>query len=501
MDHAVAAGPTRVRAVRTWWRAVSPPPSLAHRLDIAYTTLIVTAIFGAMAYGTASSALAQVVTPHWLATYGASLALVLLVVTAHWGAYQGPVVFTVGDVAWLLGGPLSRRALTVRRLASAHALGAVAGALVAAVLLVGLGGQGRGVDAAQIVGVTAALAELGILGVAAAWAVQRSARVERAFRLATWPIALLAAALAFAGADAAVSSPAALAVLTPLTIAAVVVALRGCGDCPAERHMRRAEARATAVASLAGLDPRTARRGLSGAATPRDTWGIGADLPLLRRLARERDALIVVWRDVVAMLRTPARALEAAALVAGGMALAVLVADKPAAVAAGVVVAYFGAAMLLGPLRAELDVPGRMTVLLIPRPGDVVFAHALLPAAVATTAAALAAAGCATGSAEPAAALVAVVLGPGITGCAAMSARRGGRMPVSVLANATAGDPSGGAVGVLSWLARWPAAALALAGVPIALVGHSTASLVPALIWAVAGSGIIAALLRGDPET
>jgi hypothetical protein len=498
MDHAVAAG--QIRAVRAWWRAVSPPPSLGHRLDVAYTTLIVAAIFGAMAYGTASSALAQVVTPHWLATYGPSLALVLLVVTAHWGAYQGPVVFTVADVAWLLGAPLSRRGLTVRRLASAHVLGAVAGALVAAVLLVGLGGEGRGVDAEQVAGVTIAVAELGILGVAGAWAVERSGRAERAFRLATWPVALLAAALALAGADTTMSSPAALGVLTPLTVAAVAAALRGCGECPAERHMRRAEARATAVASLASFDPRTARRGLAGAAAQRDTWGIGADLPLLRRAAEGRDALIIAWRDVMAMLRTPARALEAAALVAGGTALAVLVADKPAAVAAGVVVAYCGAAMLLGPLRAELDVPGRMTALLIPRPGAVIFAHALLPATVATAAAALAAAGCAIGGAEPAAALVAFVLAPGLTGCAAMSARRGGRVPISVLATATAGDPSGGAVGLLSWLARWPAAALVLAGVPLALVGHSTASLLPALLWAVAGTGIIAVLLQGDPE-
>jgi hypothetical protein len=143
-----------------------------------------------------------------------------------------------------------------------------------------------------------------------------------------------------------------------------------------------------------------------------------------------------------------------------------------------------------------------MTALLIPRPGAVVFAHALVPATVTTAAAALAAAACAIGGAEPAAALVAVVLGPGLTGCAAMSARRGGRVPISVLATATAGDPSGGAVGIVSWLARWPAAALALAGVPLALVGASgTPALTPALIWALGGTGIIAALLQRDPET
>jgi hypothetical protein len=36
--------------------------------------------------------------------------------------------------------------------------------------------------------------------------------------------------------------------------------------------------------------------------------------------------------------------------------------------------------------------------------------------------------------------------------------------------------------------------------VPLALVGHSAASLLPALLWAVAGTGIIAGLLQGDPE-
>ena len=51
-------------------------------------------------------------------------------------------------------------------------------------------------------------------------------------------------------------------------------------------------------------------------------------------------------------------------------------------------------------------------------------------------AAALAAAGCTVGGALPgggaAAALIAVAVAPGIAGCAAMSARKGGRVPVSV---------------------------------------------------------------------
>jgi hypothetical protein len=490
----------RVRAVRAWWRVVRPPPTLGHRLDVAYTAAIVTVIFGTMAYGTASSALAQVMTPHWLATYGPSLALVALVVAAHWGVYQGPVVFTVADVGFLLGGPLSRRALSVRRLAYAHVGGAGAGALVAAVLLIGLGGEGRGVDATQVVGVTVGLAELGVLGVAAAWAVESSPRVERGFRLALWPVAALAAGLAFAGADAAFSTVAAAVALAPVTLAAAISTLRRCGHCSAERHMRRAEARATAVASLSTFDARTARRGLAGAAAARESWSVGADLQWLRSLARGHDELIVVWRGAMAMLRAPARALEAAVVVAGGTALATLAADKPAAVLLGVLIAYAGCALLLGPLRAELDVPDRTRALLLPRAGTVVFAHTLLPATIATVAAALAAAGCAIGGALPAPALVAVVVVPGLAASAAMSARRGGRLPVSVLANATAADPTGGAGAVLWWLVRWPLVGLAVAGVPLAIVGNDAQGLVPALLWAIAGTAVVGTLLRQDPD-
>src|SRR4051794_39036924 len=180
MDLAVAAaGDRRLAAVRAWWRVRHPPPTLGRRLDVAYTAGITVAILGAVAYGTAGSALAEVLTPARLEAFGPPAALVGLLLCARWGAYQGPVVFTVADVAFLLGAPLPRRGLAARRLAAALATGAAGGAAIAALLIVGVAGEGRGIAAGDAAGLVAAIAELGLLGVAAAWGVERPPRWER----------------------------------------------------------------------------------------------------------------------------------------------------------------------------------------------------------------------------------------------------------------------------------------------------------------------------------
>ena len=83
-----------------------PPPSLGKRLEPVYFVGITVAILGPFVYGTASSALADVATPRAVAQWGPSLALVALLALVRWGAVQGPVVFSVPDVAQLLGAPL-----------------------------------------------------------------------------------------------------------------------------------------------------------------------------------------------------------------------------------------------------------------------------------------------------------------------------------------------------------------------------------------------------------
>jgi hypothetical protein len=208
--------------------------------------------------------------------------------------------------------------------------------------------------------------------------------------------------------------------------------------------------------------------------------------------------LVTVWRDGVAARRTPGRVFEAAVLTAAGTALALLEADHPAGALAGMLLVYAGAARVLWPLRAELDLPSRARVLLQPPIGRVLLAHTAVPGLVAAGAAALGAAGCAVAGALPngaaVAAALAVAAAPLAVGCAAMSARRGGRLPQSVFMGAVAADPSGGAIGILAWMAWWPALAAVLGAGPILIVAHSGAGAGAALAIAI---GLAAATLAG----
>ena len=93
----------RLADVRRWWRATVPGPPLGQRAEQAYIVALTGAIFGALVYSTAHSALAQVITVRGTSVWGPGLVLVGLVVVARWGAYQGPVVFSMGDVGHTLG--------------------------------------------------------------------------------------------------------------------------------------------------------------------------------------------------------------------------------------------------------------------------------------------------------------------------------------------------------------------------------------------------------------
>ena len=521
----------RLAAVREWWHVRHPPPSLGQRLDLLYMAAMTLVLSVALAYGTASSALAEVVTPLSLAVFGPSIAMLAVLVTAHWGSYQGPVVFSVADVATLLGAPLPRRGLASRRLMISLATGCVAGAAAAGVVTVGLAGQGRHVTAAQAAGLTVGYTELAALAVAAAWAVQRSARFERFAQRATWPGVLVAAGLV-AVADAGevgrsaalwsgpwgwavlpgtggdtVESLAALAALTLTTAIAAAAAMRDSGGCPTERHMRRAVGRTSAIASLVSFDARTARRALEAVGPQASRRSVNAPgwlhAATVAGAARHTPTLAIVWRDSVAGLHAPGRVLGALALTAAGTVLCLLNADRPVAVAAAITLLYFGASRMLAPLRSELDLTARTRVLVTPRLGRVLLAHGVVAVVVAMLAAATAAVCSAMAGALPdhgAATVLALIALPAtLAGCAAMSARRGGRMPQSLFVTAIAVDPSGGGLAIASWAVFWPTIAAILAGGPIILIGETGATLFP-LAWIATTSAVLAYLVSREPR-
>jgi len=512
----------RVGALRAWWRVTRPGPSLGSRLDRLYMVAISTGIFGALLYGTASSALATSITPETVPEWGPAVALVGLVAVARWGTWQGPVVFAAPDVAFLLRAPLSRRALAARPLARAAVAGAGVGVVVAAVTLVGLAGEGRGVGPGAAAGLALGLALLVVLGVAAAGRVQCSARWSRAAAVA------LPLAVAVGGALVAVArsghaartvvlwsgpwgwalqpvvgattaaSVAALAALAAVAAGAVVAAARGFGACPTERHVVRADARAGAVASAWAFDARTARLTLQRAAGARGARGG-------RRLGAPRHpGLAIPWRDASSALRAPGRTLTGAALAAGASVLAIAAATHAAAEVVAALGTYLAASTLLEPLRLETDQPSASQILLRRPFGRVLLGHLAVPLAVVATAAALAGAAVAAAGALPARggalALMAVAVVPAIVGCAALSSRRGGRLPMSVLAVGSAADPVGGGV-VVAWLLAWPATAAAVGGLPLVLVARGT-SLSSALTLALAVAAIVppalAAVLAGS---
>ncbi len=488
---AVTTADERLVDVRRWRRVTAVGPTLGQRADRIYTIAISIAIFGALLFSTAHQALAQVLTPAGAATWLPAALLLGLIVAARWGVYQGPVVYAVADVGHLLGAPLSRRGLAWRRLAVGLGRGAAAGTLLGAIAVIGLDGQGGGLDAAREVGLVVGVALVGILGVAAASVVQRSARVERALG----PLGVVALMAAVGGgawgrtdpevlrierwsgpwgwASAPIGSRAwglALGLLVTTTVLGAGAALARCRHCPTERHVRRAEARAGAVASLAGFDARSMRQALAEASGRRRATGGGQRIP-----APKRPELLLAWRGMIALRRTPSRLAEAVVLSGGGAAVLLTAGDRITAGLVGGLALYAGATRLLEPLRQEIDVPGRAQTLLPERWGEVLYRHTHLPTAIGVASVLLAGIAVAASGVQLApggALLVTTLLGAaGNVMAAALSARRGGRLPVSVLTTLTAGDATGMSGGlVLGYIVAFPALGSILAAVPVLIV-------------------------------
>jgi hypothetical protein len=508
----VATEAVRASDLRRFWRGVQEPPSILKRLEPVYMVFITIAIFGPLVYGTVSQALADVATGRAVAVWGPALALAALLAVVRWGAVQGPVVYSVPDVAHLLGAPLRRADLALGRLLRALLIAAGAGAVIGGLILIGVAGDGRGLAVARGAAFVAALALLMVLAVAGAGLVQASRRWDRGSRLLTWPLLALAAGLVVLAGDGGSTGrrvamwsgpwgwavapleravggwPLAVVLLAVLTVAAVALVLARRGRTPTERHLVRAEARQGATAALYSMNARYVRRSLTsvGARPARPPRLLG----LLPRPRDERWA--VPWRDAAALLAAPQRLAEGVVLAVGGAALALVNGAHPAGVGLGALLLFFAGSRILEPLRAETDQPSRARVLYVASMPRILVAHAFVPIVIVATGTLLAALGVAAAGALPAhgaTAAVLLVLGAiPVTLCAALSSRRGGQMSPSVMATAM-NDQTGAMLAVaLLWVILFPVIAAAILMVAIGVTVQNGTTGTPQLVAGLFGA-------------
>jgi hypothetical protein len=495
-----------------------------------YVAVLLGFVLGATVWGTVRAALAQFGAAPLTEIGPACLAAGLLGV-ARFGLWQGPVAFSAPDCSLLLMAPIERAELVRPRLAVGLLGGGVAGLLVGGLIAAAAVATHRaGLEVA--LGAALAATLLGTAAAALSWLVEASPPVATGLaRLSPATVvtvgAVLAAGLAGGvGRDVALwsgpwgwpllgvahgaaaglaGSGLALVVATALTL----IAWRAAGACPLERFLQRGRTSASLIASLASYDLRTTgvvrRHALRGATE-------GVRRPASSRLPAswlDGPGLAPARRDLLQLRAGSSRALLAVALGLGAGAGAAT--GEPARAAAGCLAGYLAAAVLLEPARTEVDAPGRAAVMLPWPLGRLLWLHAPVPAGcLALCAIAGVCIATIAGAAAPAAPLAAFVLAAPLalvlTLCATLVARRGGRVPLAVIA-ASMADPSGG-VTVLTWLLTGPIAGM-LAGslliaAPAAAGGGASATLATLISAALAGAlafGLRRLLLRSRPAT
>jgi hypothetical protein len=491
---AVPAGVQRAQAARGYLRE--------HRrrrrpsLFTVYLAVLVVVFAGIFAHHLLATIVGGGLSRATVAGAGPAILALVLVGVLRIGVWQGPVSFLVADVRLLLTAPLSIVTLVRPKLDHAMAAGAAAGALLAvAAVLLSAGGVGA-VGAARTVGAVAGLAAFGALAVAAGWLVESSRPVARGVSRAGPLLVLTAAALLVSvagavGRDIAMWSgpwgwslaaldgrpgwPAATGLA--LLAAALVCGLarRRTAATGAEAFLDRAQTRSSLGAATFTLDYR-------GAALVQRQAAAQGRVARHRRVPRPRSPrAAILWRDALALVASPSRALTGGLLGAAAVVEAVTHPGRglPAVVAA--VALYAGAALLSEPLRIDVDRPDRSRLLLSRSFAQVLVAHCVLPTAVLSAAGALALAGLVlAGTAGPAAlALVVSLLVPACAVavlCASLASRRGGRIGPELLARILSLDPSSPIVLLaVLWLAPWLLLCLTVLGVAIALLGRAPA--------------------------
>jgi hypothetical protein len=398
-----------------------------------------------------------------------ALALLVFLVLLRDALWHGPVTVPQATADWLLGTPVSRRRLLRPRFrwaaAGALLVGAVAGIVPAAALVaLGLGG-GSGGEVLRLAG--AAMLSMGLLFAVAtgvAGLIERYPGTGRQVRAAT-PVVLAAAVVlgglaAWAGlghlpaavatvllwsgpwgwaaqpvmAVAAQAGPAsagnpapwwpvALGLLAGTALAALACADRAVAGVPAAAL--RARARTLGAMSAAALSMNT--RGVATAYTGAGTRRARFRLPPPRR--RE---LVLLWRDLLALLRSPARLVSAVLLALLAAALAAVAGHgRPVSlvlVGCALSLGYLAAAWLCEGARLDADDPRRSAQLPF-RYESLAWRHAAVPCLVLLAAVGVpaAVAGLVSGDLRPLVLLVVTI--PVLVGGALVNVFRGSFSP------------------------------------------------------------------------
>jgi Family of unknown function (DUF6297) len=498
-DATTATAPTDARTVRAYLRS--------HRSGFyrpsayqVYVTVLCVAVGGTLG----AHAIAQAVSPgldqHELLVGGPVLASLTLFAALRFGTWQGPVGFSAADVAFVLTAPIALADLIRPRLGLMLLLGAVVGLLIGGGVLALLAAGPAAIGALRCVCGLVAFAAFGLLAVAGSWLVQSSrtftARLLRASPLVIlFAAALLAAGLSgVAGREIAAWSgpwgwviapfagiggwPLALALLVITALAGVWFSFRRAGAGTIEQYLTRAESRAGLSASITLLDYRSAAQTYGAT----QAWRTRRQLRVPRP---RRRGLTILWRDAVGLTRSPARLGWSALLAAGATWEALTHPGKvvPALIAA--VALYFAAAILCEPLRLDIDQPDKSR-LLIGWPFRRVFlSHLVLPAVwliVACTVTIVLAS--VTGYAGIGAlalipTLMLTVIAVSVLS-AALAARRGGRVPDSVLTMILSTDMNNPiALSVILFIAPWLLLNVIVLVIPLLLLGHAAAHHLP----------------------
>jgi hypothetical protein len=168
-----------------------------------YLTLLLAGIFGSLAWHQLSELIGGSLAVHELLVFGPVVLMLVSLAAARFGTWQGPVAFSIADVAFILSAPIAVGDVVRPKLDVGLAIGAAIGAVAAgfALLLMSIG-SAKLAPAASACGVVG-LTSLGVLLTAASWLVQSSRSAGRGVRRASPFVLLAAGALLWAASSGA----------------------------------------------------------------------------------------------------------------------------------------------------------------------------------------------------------------------------------------------------------------------------------------------------------